>query len=123
MSFTVVPGALAILQNGGGGGMRTGALIFQMVAIFAIFYFLFLRPQQKQRKAHEARLLELKKGDKIVTAGGIVGDVVDVKKSMKDGQPVATLEDRLTIRTGETKMIVERGRISRITNDAGTSES
>lgn len=122
MSFTVVPGALAILQ-GGGGGMRTGALIFQMAAIFAIFYFLFLRPQQKQRKAHEARLLELKKGDQIVTAGGIVGDVVEVKKSMKDGQPVATLEDRLTIKSGDSRMIVERGRVARVVTPSGTSES
>jgi len=111
MTFNVVPAALALLQ---GGGMPIAALLFQFAAIFAIFYFLFIRPQQKQRKQHETRLLELKRGDAIVTAGGIVGDIVEVKKSMKDGQAVATLDDRLTIKSGDSRLIVERGRVARV---------
>ena len=121
MTFFAAPAALAILQQG--GGIPLPALLFQMAALFAIFYFLFIRPQQKQRKTHEARLLELKRGDSIVTAGGIVGEIVEMKKSTKDGQPVATLEDRVTIKSGETRIIVERGRIARVVPPSVSSAS
>lgn len=119
MTPTVAPAALALLQQG--GGMPIAALLFQFAAIFAIFYFLFIRPQQKQRKQHEARLLELKRGDEVVTMGGIVGEIVEVKKSMKDGQPAATLDDRLTIRSGEARLVVERGRIARVITPSTTA--
>ena len=56
------------------GGSMTG-LIFQIAAIIAIFYFIMLRPQQKQRKQREATLSALKRGDEIVTTGGIVGEI------------------------------------------------
>ena len=121
MTFYAVPATLAILQQG--GGIPLPALLFQMAALFAIFYFLFIRPQQKQRKQHEARLMELKRGDEIVTTGGIVGEIMDVKKSMKDGQPVATLDDRLTIKSGDSRMIVERGRIARVITPTAAATS
>lgn len=57
----------------GGGGMTSMLLMFG--AIFAIMYFLMIRPQQKRQKVHEAMLQSLTKGDKIVTAGGIYGIV------------------------------------------------
>ena len=50
-------------------------MIFMYGAIFAIFYFVLIRPQQKQRKQHEERVKTLKKGDEIVTAGGLLGKV------------------------------------------------
>ena len=84
-------------------------MIFMYGAIFAIFYFVLIRPQQKQRKQHEERVKTLKKGDEIVTAGGIVGEVVHIAATGKDG--AATLTDRITIKSGESKLIVERGRI------------
>lgn len=121
MTFISVPATLAILQQG--GGIPLPALLFQMAALFAIFYFLFIRPQQKQRKAHEARLMELKRGDEIVTAGGIIGEIVEMKKSVKDGQPVATLEDRITVKSGESRVVVERGRIARVLTSSGSSAS
>jgi preprotein translocase subunit YajC len=46
-----------------------------LAAIFAIFYFLLIRPQQKQQKEHEQMLKDLKKGDKILTAGGHYGTI------------------------------------------------
>ncbi len=46
------------------------------VALFAIFYFLIIRPQQKQQKAHAEMLASLTKGDKIVTTGGLHAEVV-----------------------------------------------
>ncbi|HJU65375.1 MAG TPA: preprotein translocase subunit YajC [Gemmatimonadaceae bacterium] len=89
--------------------------------IFLIFYFLMVRPQQRQRKQHEENLRKLKKGDEVVTAGGIVGEVIHVKDSIKDGKPVATMEDRITIKSADSRMIVERGRIARIASK--TTES
>ncbi len=112
MSTISTYAALALLQ--GGGGLPMSGLLFNMVAIFAIFYFLMIRPQQKQKKQHEARLLELKRGDEIVTTGGIIGEVLEVKKGLKDGAPVATLDDRLTIKSGDARLIIERGRVARV---------
>lgn len=120
MTVSLFP-ALALLQAATGGGVSMIGFGIQMVAIFAIFYFLMIRPQQKQRKQHESRLMELKRGDAIVTAGGLIGEVVHVKESTKDGAAVKTMEDQITIRSGDSKMIVERGRIARITTGVATA--
>ncbi|RAZ26231.1 preprotein translocase subunit YajC [Campylobacter hyointestinalis] len=50
--------------------------LLPLIVLFAIFYFLVIRPQQKQQKAHKAMLEALEKGDKIVTNGGLVCEVV-----------------------------------------------
>jgi preprotein translocase subunit YajC len=59
------------------GGMPGGDLMafLPMVAIFVVFYFLLIRPQQKRAKEAKAMLAALQKGDEVVTAGGIVGKV------------------------------------------------
>jgi preprotein translocase subunit YajC len=104
--------ALAAPAQGGGGSLMP--LIFEFGVIFVIFYFLMIRPQQKQRKQHEQRLRELRKGDEVVTAGGIVGEVIHIKTGTKDGADNITMEDRVTIKSGESRLIVERGRIARV---------
>jgi len=98
-------------------------LLIQMGAIFAIFYFLMIRPQQKQRRQHEERLRNLRKGDSIVTAGGIVGEVVHIKEAAGEEGKQKTMEDLVTIKTGESRVIVERGRIARVagSNTAGAT--
>lgn len=53
--------------------------LFPIAAIFAIFYFLLIRPQQKQQKEHEKMLENLKKGDRILTSGGLYGTVTGLK--------------------------------------------
>ncbi len=53
--------------------------LLPVVAIFVIFYFLLIRPQQKQQKAHEKMLEGLKKGDKVLTTGGFYGTIVGIK--------------------------------------------
>lgn len=55
-----------------------GSTLIQLGLIFLIFYFLLIRPQQKKFKQHEAMLNTIKKGDEIVTGGGIYGKVVEV---------------------------------------------
>ena len=105
---------LQAAQPAAGGGSST-VFFIQMAVIVAIFYFIVLRPQRKQQKELEASLMKLAKGDEITTAGGLVGEVVHVKESLKDGQPTPTMQDRVTIKSGESKVVVERGRITRVT--------
>ena len=72
-------------------------------SMFAIFYFLLIRPQTKERERHEKMLSSVKKGDDIVTTGGIIGKVVHVE------------ETQLIVRTGEsTRVTVDRTRIATV---------
>ena len=111
--------ALALLAAQAPAGGRSTLLpfAFQVVAIFAIFCFVMIRPQQKLRRAHEERLRNLRKGDEIVTAGGIVGRVVHISETKTEGKS-ATMDDRITIKSDESRLIVERGRIARVITPA-----
>lgn len=113
MTFTTM--MLALQAPAGGSSLMP--LLFQFAAIAAIFYFLIIRPQQRQRKAHEDRLVALKRGDRIVTAGGLVGEVVHIRETTPGATGKATLEDHVTIRSGETKVVVERGRIAKVVGE------
>ena len=71
--------AMAPAQGGQGGGDFT-TTIFMFAVIIAIFYFMILRPQQKRQKDRQKLLDSVKKGDRVVTAGGIHGTVVGVEE-------------------------------------------
>jgi len=58
------------------GGSDIFASLLPLIVLFAIFYFLVIRPQQKQAKAHKDMIGALKKGDKVITNGGIICEVV-----------------------------------------------
>lgn len=90
-------------------------------AIGAIFYFVLLRPQQKQKKEHDTMLRSLRRGDEIVTAGGVIGEVTYIAQQTKDGTPVVALDDRVTIKSGDTRLIIERGRIAKIMRTTTTT--
>lgn len=92
-------GLLAVPREGGAGST---IFMVQMVLIFAIFYFLMIRPQAKERRKHDEMLENLKKGDEIVTSGGIIGKIVHV-----DG-------NRLTVKTEDTRITVDRGRVASV---------
>lgn len=79
-SFFVSPAwALAPPGGEGGGGALGGIAGFlPLILIFVIFYFLLIRPQQKKAKDHKAMTENLRRGDKVVTSGGIYGLVEDV---------------------------------------------
>ncbi len=62
--------------EGGGGGALTSFLPF--ILIFVLFYFLILRPQQKQSRKRADMLKSLKRGDNVITSGGIYGKIVSV---------------------------------------------
>jgi preprotein translocase subunit YajC len=72
----------AYAQAAGAAPSGSTAILFQMaplVLIFVIFYFLMIRPQQTAMKAHKAKLAAVKKGDSVVTGGGLVGKVTRVE--------------------------------------------
>jgi preprotein translocase subunit YajC len=114
MTTPGLPFALILAQAAGGGGGASSLmpLIVQFGLIIGIIYFLMVRPQQKQRRQHEESLRALKRGDEIVTTGGIIGEVIHIREMSKDG--ANKLDDRVTIKSGESRLVVERGRIAKI---------
>lgn len=92
----------------------TGQLVstFGFMAImFAVFYLLLIRPQQKKAKEMANMLKSLKAGDKVVTSGGIVGVVMTVK------------ERTVILRSNDTKMEITKGAVAEITERSGDSAS
>ena len=86
--------------EGASGGLTV--LMFQIGLIGLVFYFLIIRPQGQARKKHAEILAALKKGDEITTAGGIIGRVKEIK------------EEKVTIESGTSTLVVERARIIRV---------
>ena len=83
----------------------------QIVGFMAIIYFMLFRPQMKERKRHEEMLSSVKKGDDIVTAGGIIGKIVHAE------------ETQLTVRTGETtRVTVDRSRRAAVLDHKGNAQ-
>jgi len=100
---------LATPREGGNAGL---IFMVQMMLIFAIFYFLLIRPQAKERQRHDEMLKNIKKGDEIVTSGGLIGTIVHVE------------EKRLTLKTGEnTRVTVDRSKIAGVLNAKGEAKA
>lgn len=78
------------------------ALIIQLVLVVAIFYFLLILPQRREQKRHREMLAALRPGDEVVTFGGLVGEVVQLK------------EDLVTLKSGDSRLVVERARVARL---------
>ncbi|MFK7835468.1 MAG: preprotein translocase subunit YajC [Sulfitobacter sp.] len=70
-----------------------------LILIFAIMYFLLIRPQQKKVKEHQAMVAALRRGDQVVTQGGVIGKVVKVKD---DGEVEVEIADGVKIRVVQT---------------------
>jgi preprotein translocase subunit YajC len=95
-------------QTGSGSGLTM--LVLQMAAIGLVFYFLILRPSGQARKKHAELLGQLKKGDEVMTSGGIVGRVKDIKEVESGG----IKETRVTVESGTSTIVIERSRIVRV---------
>ena len=98
--------ALLNVMANADGRMPGWFLPFQIFLIVGIFYFLIIRPQGQARKKHETLLSGLKAGDRVMTAGGILGIVRKVEE--KDG------EWRVTLESGQSTLVVERSRIIKV---------
>jgi len=90
-------------EEGGDEGSRWTMVIF-MVLIFAVFYFLMIRPQRKRQKEHKQLVEELKRGDKVVTAGGIYGQI----ETISDDSVVMKIESGTTIRVSRSSVVLRR---------------
>ncbi len=78
------------------GGAAAGIIsIIPFILIFVIMYFLLIRPQQKKMKEHQAMVSALRRGDQVVTQGGIIGKVVKVKE---DGEAEVEIADGVKVR-------------------------
>ena len=73
----------AYAQGGPGGAAPYGDIMF-LILLFAVFYFLLIRPQQKRAKEHKKMVEAVAKGDEVVTNGGVLGKVVEVGESFSD---------------------------------------
>jgi preprotein translocase subunit YajC len=92
-------------QPGGGAGSLFSSL-FLFLPLILIFYFLIFRPQQKQRKDVQQMLADLKKGDRVVTRGGLLGVIDKVE------------ENRLRLEVGNgLKLHVQRDYVDRVVKD------
>ena len=95
----------------GAGGV---AQFLPLVMIFGVFYFLLIRPQQQKQKETRAMLAALKRGDKVVTGGGILGTVQRVQMTTgKDGKPVESNEVEVEI-APNTRVTVLRETITSV---------
>ena len=70
--------AMSAPSGDGGGGSGLLGVMLPFLLILLVFYFLMIRPQSKKQKAHQQMLSELKKGDKVVTSGGMFGTIFGI---------------------------------------------
>jgi len=87
-----------------GGGTSTIYMIVFLVLIFAMFYFLMIRPQRKRQKEHQHMMEELRKGDRVITAGGIYG----VIESVSEDSVVIKVESGTTMRVAKGSVALKR---------------
>ena len=78
VGLTACPMQTGVEGADGGAGMLT--TILPLVLLFGVFYFLIIRPQQKKAKHHREMLTNVRRGDQIVTGGGIVGNVMRIDR-------------------------------------------
>ena len=74
----------AYAQDAAGGTAAVLMQIAPLILIFGVFYFLLIRPQQKKQREHRELLTKLKRGDRVLTAGGIIAKVVTVKEGVDE---------------------------------------
>jgi len=78
-----------------------------LILLFGIFYFLIIRPQQQRLKAHQAMVAAVKRGDIVVTAGGLIGKVSKVKD---DGEVLVEIADNVQVRVLKTTLTEVRSK-------------
>ena len=100
----VLMGGCVPPEGAGETGNSTIYMVVFLVLIFAIFYFLAIRPQRKRQKQHQEMVEMLHKGDKVITAGGIYGQI----ESLSEDSIVLKIESGTTIRIARSSVIGQR---------------
>ena len=113
--MTLPPAELVLAGAGPPGGAGGNAILTQVVffaAIFAVFYFLLIRPQQTQRRERERLLAAIKRGDRVVTTGGLHGTITGLD------------EKTVTLRVADqVKVNVDRAAVARVAEAQGEKDA
>lgn len=97
--------ATLMLQAAPGGGRTFTIMMIYLLGFGLIFWLVLLRPQRRVQQRHQKMIAALKRGDEVVTEGGIIGSVVHLT------------DERITIKTSEnTRLVVARPKIARVLN-------
>jgi len=102
-TLVFMAGCMPVATEGEEGGFDWQIIIF-LVLIFAVFYFLLIRPQRKRQKQQQQLMEELKRGDKVITAGGIYG-VID---SVSEDSIIIKVESGTTMRLAKSSVALKR---------------
>ena len=105
--------AYAMGQGGEAGAGGFSAFV-PIILMFVIFYFLLIRPQQKKTKEHREMISSLKKGDRIITSGGLHGRITGIKES--EGVLVVEIADKVRVK-------IARGNVSALTQSAAQPQA
>ena len=97
-----------------GGLMALVVQIAPIVAIFILFYFLMIRPQQKRMKAHQALIAGVKRGDEVVLSNGMVGKVTRVE----DAEAMVEISQGVNVRVVKSMIAEVRNRTAVAANDS-----
>jgi preprotein translocase subunit YajC len=103
-TMALLGGCYPATDGEGGGTSSTIYMIVFLVLIFAMFYFLMIRPQRKRQKEHQKMMEELRKGDRVVTAGGIYG----VVENVSEDTIVIKVESGATLRLAKGSVALKR---------------
>ncbi len=95
---------VAAEKDGAPGGPPPWSPLPMILAMVALFYFLIFLPNRKEKRQRQSLLGALKKNDKVITSGGIIGVVLNLREGT----------DEVTIKSDETKLLVLRSSIARI---------
>ena len=102
----------AMAQGAGGGQAGTLELILPLLLMFGIFYFLLIRPQQKKAKEHKNLISALKKGDEIITTGGILAKISDVDETFMTCKIAENVE--IKIQSHAVSTVLPKGTIKKL---------
>ena len=92
----------AYAQAAAGGGAAAFTSFVPLILIFGIMYFLLIRPQQKKLKEHKAMVEALRRGDQVLTQGGIVGKVTHVNE---DGTAMVEIADNVKVKVLKSTIV------------------
>lgn len=117
----------AYAQAAGGGGADLFTSFLPIILIFVVFYFLLIRPQQKKVKMHRDMVQALRRGDKVVTAGGLIATVTkvinesEVQLELAEGVRVRAMRHTIQDVTSRTEAAAAKGNGGKPANDAGAA--
>jgi preprotein translocase subunit YajC len=98
----------AYAQDAGAGGAAGIVMqLLPLILIFVVFYFLLIRPQQKKMKEHREMLTQLKRNDRVVTAGGIVATITKVKEGSDEIEAEIAPNVRVSLVRGTITSVIK----------------